>query len=105
MGKQEGIDHLIKAAHILVYEKARQDIQFILIGGGTQLGLMKELSRKLGMSDFITFTGRIPDEPMVEALCTADLCVNPDVATEMNNKSTMNTILDLNGLGETYSTV
>ena len=31
---------------------------------------------------------------MIEALCTCDLCVNTDLATEMNDKSTMNKIIE-----------
>jgi glycosyltransferase involved in cell wall biosynthesis len=100
MGQQEGIDHLIEVARILIYEKARTDIQFVLVGGGTELDAMKELSRKMGLSEFVVFTGRIPDEPMLEILCTADICVNPDVANEMNDKSTMNKIMEYMALGK-----
>jgi glycosyltransferase involved in cell wall biosynthesis len=100
MGQQEGIDHLIEVARILIYEKARTDIQFVLVGGGTELDAMKELSRKMGLSEFVFFTGRIPDEPMLEILCTADICVNPDVANEMNDKSTMNKIMEYMALGK-----
>ncbi|MCG8615349.1 MAG: glycosyltransferase family 4 protein [Desulfobacterales bacterium] len=94
MGQQEGIDHLLQAARILVFEKNRKDIQFVLIGGGTELEDMKALCNESGLDDFVTFTGRIPDEPMVEALCSADVCVNPDIANDMNDKSTMNKIME-----------
>ena len=100
MGKQEGIDHLLQAAHILIHEKRRQDIQFVLIGDGTELGAIKELSQNLFLKDYVTFAGRIPDEPMLEALCTADVCVNSDVANEMNDRSTMNKIMEYMAVGK-----
>ena len=40
------------------------------------------------------FTGRIPDEDLAAYLSTADICVNPDVANDMNDKSTMNKIME-----------
>ena len=99
MGAQEGLDHLLEAARIMIREKQRQDVQFVLVGGGTELEKLKEISARLGLSDYVTFTGRVPDEVLLEVLCTADVCVNPDVANEMNDKSTMNKIMEYRALG------
>jgi len=100
MGKQEGIDHLLEVAHILIYKKKRKDIQFVLVGGGTELNNMIQLAKRLKLEDYVTFTGRIPDEPMLEILNTADVCVNPDIPNEMNDKSTMNKIMEYMALGK-----
>jgi len=94
MGQQEGIDHLLEAVRIIVYEAWRSDIQFVLVGGGTELEKMKTLCRDLSISDYVTFTGRVPDAPMLEALNTADICINPDIANSMNDKSTMNKVME-----------
>jgi glycosyltransferase involved in cell wall biosynthesis len=48
----------------------------------------------------VTFTGRVPDAEMLAMLNTADVCVNPDVANEMNDKSTMNKIMEYMALGK-----
>ena len=100
MGAQEGIDYLLRAVRIIVRDLGRDDIHFGLVGGGTELGTMKDYAEELGVSDFVTFTGRVPDEPMLEMLSTADVCVNPDVANEMNDKSTMNKIMEYMALGK-----
>jgi len=55
---------------------------------------------ELGIAEYVTFTGRVPDEQMLEMLCTADICVNPDVANEMNDKSTMNKVMEYMALGK-----
>ena len=55
---------------------------------------------ELDVDDYVTFTGRVPDEEMLEMLNTADVCVNPDVANEMNDKSTMNKIMEYMALGK-----
>jgi glycosyltransferase involved in cell wall biosynthesis len=100
MGKQEGIDHLLEAAKILVHEQGRNDIQFVLVGGGTELPAMQKLCDRLGLNDQVTFTGRVADEILLQALSTADVCVNSDVANEMNDKSTMNKVMEYMALGK-----
>ena len=100
MGAQEGIDYLLRAARIIIHDKGRQDVHFGLVGGGTELDAMKQYAAELDIIDYVTFTGRIPDEPMLEMLSTADVCVNPDVANEMNDKSTMNKIMEYMALGK-----
>lgn len=100
MGKQEGIDLLLQAARHVVKEMGRTDVHFGLVGGGTSLEEMKQLAMELGVADFVTFTGRVPDQAMLEMLNTADVCVNPDVANGMNDKSTMNKIMEYMALGK-----
>lgn len=100
MGEQEGIDLLIESVRYLVYEKGRQDVQFCLVGGGPSLAELRELSKANGLEDYITFTGRAPDQLLFEVLSTADLCVNPDRVNPMNDKSTMNKILEYMALGK-----
>ena len=100
MGKQEGIDYLLRAVRHIVYELQRQDIHFGLVGGGTELEAMQAYARELGVEDYVTFTGRVPDRQLLEMLNTADICVNPDVANEMNDKSTMNKVMEYMALGK-----
>ena len=48
----------------------------------------------------MTFTGRVPDEQLVAILNTADVCVNPDRVNAMNDKSTMNKIMEYMALSK-----
>jgi glycosyltransferase involved in cell wall biosynthesis len=100
MGKQEGIDLLLRAVATIVFDFGRRDIQFGLVGGGTSLEEMKALAVRLCIADYVTFTGRVPDQELLAMLNTADVCVNPDVANEMNDKSTMNKIMEYMALGK-----
>ena len=100
MGKQEGIDLLLQAVRSLVFDLQRKDVQFGIVGGGTSLEEMKALARDLGVADYVTFTGRVPDAELLAVLNTADVCVNPDVANEMNDISTMNKIMEYMALGK-----
>ena len=100
MGQQEGIDYLLRSIQHIVHDLKRTDIQFGLVGGGTSLDDMKAYADELGIADYVTFTGRVPDRELLEMLNTADVCVNPDVANEMNDKSTMNKIMEYMALGK-----
>ncbi|UJO99371.1 MAG: glycosyltransferase family 4 protein [Nitrosomonas sp.] len=100
MGAQEGIDLLLQSARYLIKDLGRSDVHFGLVGGGTSLDEMKQMAIDLGISEFITFTGRVPDQELLEMLNTADICVNPDVANEMNDKSTMNKIMEYMALAK-----
>jgi len=68
MGRQEGVDYLLRAVQHIVFGLHRCDIQF-----GLELLAM---------------------------LNTADVCVNPDIANEMNDKSTMNKVMEYMALGK-----
>jgi len=100
MGKQEGIDYLLRSAQYIVKKLKRTDVHFGLVGGGTSLDDMKAFAKELGVEDFVTFTGRVPDQELLEMLNTSDVCINPDVANEMNDKSTMNKIMEYMALGK-----
>ncbi len=100
MGKQEGIDLLLQAARHIVHDLGRADVHFGLVGGGTSLEDMKAYAAELGVAGHVTFTGRVPDAEMLAMLNTADVCVNPDIANEMNDKSTMNKIMEYMALGK-----
>ncbi len=100
MGRQEGIDLLLGRGPSHRHVLSRHDIHFGLVGGGTELAAMRALAEQLGIADYVTFTGRVPDQELLEMLNTADVCVNPDVANEMNDKSTMNKIMEYMALGK-----
>src|SRR6187402_1192031 len=100
MGKQEGIDLLLQSVQLIVKHLGRTDIQFGLVGGGTELNAMRQLARDLDIAEYVTFTGRVPDTELLEMLNTADICVNPDRANDMNDRSTMNKIMEYMALGK-----
>ncbi len=93
MGEQEGLDLLLEAASKIVHQEGR-DVQFVLVGGGPALAEIEAMAARLGLSGHVTFTGRAPDKDLFEVLSSADICVNPDRVNAMNDKSTMNKILE-----------
>ena len=100
MGQQEGIDLLIDAVAHIVFNQKRGDIQFCLVGGGPGLAELTAMAKARGLGDYITFTGRAPDQDLIEVLSTMDVGVNPDRVNAMNDKSTMNKIMEYMALGK-----
>ena len=92
IGEQEGIDLLLDSIEFIVSK--RRDIQFAIVGGGSDLEKMKQLSIRMDLNDSVDFYGRVPDDLMIAILNSSDICVNPDKPTEMNNLSTMNKIME-----------
>ena len=52
------------------------------------------------LDDIVEFTGRVPDQTLLDYLNTADVCVNSDEYNAMNDKSTMNKVLEYMALGK-----
>lgn len=100
MGIQEGIDYLLDAADLLVNRRGRRDIHFSLAGSGPEFCRLRARVDELGLQENVTFLGRISDEDLAALLATADVCVNPDEANEMNDISTMNKIMEYMALGK-----
>ena len=98
IGEQEGIDLLLESAKYIC--EKRQDVQFAIVGGGSDLEILKKLSIDLGLESYVDFYGRVSDQSLLDVLNTADVCVNPDKPTEMNNLSTMNKIMEYMALGK-----
>jgi glycosyltransferase involved in cell wall biosynthesis len=98
IGEQEGLDLLLESVKHIV--KKRSDVQFAVVGGGTELERIKAMASKMGLDKCVDFYGRVDDATLVDVLNTCDVCVNPDRPTEMNHLSTMNKIMEYMALGK-----
>ncbi len=98
MGPQDGVDHALRALHSLAGR--RRDWCAIFVGDGDVLPAMRRLSDDLGLTDHVTFTGRVPDEEVIRILSTADVCLAPDPKNALNDVSTMNKIIEYMAIGK-----
>ncbi|WP_443061393.1 glycosyltransferase family 4 protein [Streptomyces sp. NBC_00414] len=99
MGPQDGVDYALRALARLRDELGRTDWHAVFVGSGDAFDAMVELSRQLGLSDQVQFTGRIPDADLVRYLSTADVCLSPDPRNPLNDVSTMNKVLEYMAMG------
>jgi glycosyltransferase involved in cell wall biosynthesis len=94
ISQSEGLDLLLQSIEYIVRERGRNDIQFVLVGGGPEWQAIKDLCEKMNLQDYVTLPGRVDDKTLFTILSTADVCVNPDRVTTMNDISTMNKIME-----------
>ncbi|MCU7827118.1 glycosyltransferase family 4 protein [Kitasatospora sp. DSM 101779] len=99
MGPQDGVDYALRALAKLRDEFGRTDWHAVFVGGGDTFDAMVELSRRLGLSEQVEFTGRVPDADLVRYLSTADVCLSPDPRNPLNDVSTMNKVLEYMVMG------
>lgn len=102
MGKQDGVDYLIRAADHVVRVRGRRDVQFMLIGGGPAFADATRLAAELGLGENVEFTGKISwlEREFAERLSTCDVCVSPDPKDPFNDRSTMNKVLEYMALAK-----
>jgi glycosyltransferase involved in cell wall biosynthesis len=94
MGPQDGVDYALRALAALRDGLGRTDWYAAFVGGGDMFDAMVALAGELGLSDRVTFTGRIPDADLLRYLSTADVCLAPDPLNPLNDVSTMNKIME-----------
>ncbi|UGY13116.1 glycosyltransferase family 4 protein [Bradyrhizobium septentrionale] len=99
IGQSEGIDLLLQSIGHIVHDLGRTDIQFNIAGTGPEWNAVVKLCEEMRLSDYVNFTGAVADEPLFTMLSTAEVCVNPDRVTPMNDISTMNKIMEYMALG------
>ncbi|MEV6669022.1 glycosyltransferase family 4 protein [Streptomyces sp. NPDC051162] len=99
MGPQDGVDYALRALAKMRDELGRTDWHAVFVGAGDAFDAMVELSRRLGLSDQVQFTGRVPDADLVRYLSTADVCLSPDPRNPLNDVSTMNKVLEYMAMG------
>jgi glycosyltransferase involved in cell wall biosynthesis len=99
MGHQDGLDLLLESIAFITRMRKCEDTLFVLIGSGPELPHLKVLASQKGLDAQVKFTGRLPDEDVAAYFSTAALGVAPDRATPMNDKSTMNKILEYMAFG------
>jgi glycosyltransferase involved in cell wall biosynthesis len=99
MGSQDGLVLLLESIEYLVKNQNRQDTHFVLVGGGSELPMLRAQVAKRGLESFVTFTGQVPYDEVATYLSSADIGVSPDPKTPMNDNSTMIKILEYMAYG------
>lgn len=100
MAVQDGVEYIIRATDELVNRRSFTDLIVYLIGDGDDRPRLGKLAEDLQLEDYLVFTGRIPDEPALEILSTADLFLSPDPPNPLNNLSTMTKVMEYMAMGK-----
>lgn len=99
MARQDGLDLLLESIEHIVKHDKRQDTKFVLVGGGTMLPELRSIAAEKGLDAFVTFTGQVSHDEVINYLSNGDVGVAPDPKTSMNDNSTMIKIFEYMALG------
>jgi len=84
LNEYQGIDYLLKAIPLIMEDF--KDVHFLIMGY-PNVEKYTEKAIKLGIKDFVTFTGRIDYDRANEYLALGDIAVSPKISeTESNGK-------------------
>lgn len=99
MGAQDGVDLLIDAMSEIVNCQGRRDVQCAIVGSGTELPRLMGMARDQGLDDYVTFTGFLSGEPLLQAFSSFDIGVIPDPKNTYNDKISMNKVFEYMSMG------
>jgi glycosyltransferase involved in cell wall biosynthesis len=98
---QDGIEVLLQAIRHLVFTLEERNVICTIVGGGDSLESAKRLSRELGLSDYVDFTGQIFDrEKVKEYLRSSDIGVEPAPCNKANEHSTFIKVMEFMAAGK-----
>ena len=100
MGNADGVDYLIDAAHHIVHERERTDVQFHLMGSGPEHEELLAKREALGLAEFVEMPGRVTNAHLFSAFQTMDLGVACDPINAYNDHCTMNKTLEYMAFGK-----
>jgi len=85
----QGVDVPIRAVKEL---GGKLDLEFIIVGDGTEFPKLRALVKDLGLEDTVVFTGWLPFEDAMSYVASADLCVQSGKRSRHLEMTTTNKI-------------
>jgi glycosyltransferase involved in cell wall biosynthesis len=100
IGFQDGLDYLIRALMCLREELGRADFLAIIIGSGPAVPSLKVMSREMGLSEHVVFTGYLTGDSLLRHMSSADVFVTPDPSNPYNDSCTMIKMMEYMAIGK-----
>jgi glycosyltransferase involved in cell wall biosynthesis len=83
MGPQDHVDLVLYAAEELVHRRSRGDCHFVLAGAGESLEDLRRMCTALNLDEWVTFTGWLEDEMVIDLLSKVDVGVDTNLQAEV----------------------
>ena len=96
---QDGVEALAEVVALLTHEHGLAGARLTIVGDGPALPLVEARLRKAGVADRVTVTGWVTPDQVPELIATADICVDPAPATDLNDRSTMTKVAEYLAVG------
>lgn len=88
LNPQDGVDYLLRSLRHLLYDLKRSDFYCVIMGTGDSLQDLRDLAGNLQLNGCVELTGFVSDEDLQANLAAADICVDPDPSSPLNDVST-----------------
>jgi glycosyltransferase involved in cell wall biosynthesis len=88
LNPQDGVDYLLRSLRHLLYDLKRSDFYCVIMGTGDSLQDLRNLADKLQLNGCVELPGFVSDEDLQSNLAAADICVDPDPSSPLNDVST-----------------
>jgi glycosyltransferase involved in cell wall biosynthesis len=83
MGVQDRADLVVDVAESMIVSGGRTDVRFVLLGDGECLEDLRDMVRRRGLEDWVTFTGWVPEQTVFEYLTAADAGIDTTLQQEV----------------------
>lgn len=94
LNPQDGVDYLLRSLRYLKFDLERSDFFCMIMGAGDSLTELRVLANELELGDCVEFTGYVSDEELKSNLAAADICLDPDPSSPLNDVSTWIKIME-----------
>src|SRR6266566_1689803 len=88
LNPQDGVDYLLRSLRYLLSDLKRSDFHCVIMGTGDSLEDLHELAENLQLNGCVELLGFVSDEDLQANLAAADICVDPDPSSPLNDVST-----------------
>jgi glycosyltransferase involved in cell wall biosynthesis len=88
LNPQDGVDHLLRSLRHLLYDLKRSDFHCVIMGTGDSLQDLRSLAESLQLNGCVELPGFVSDDELQSNLAAADICVDPDPSSPLNDVST-----------------
>ena len=100
LNPQDGVDYLLRSLKLLRHELKREDFYCVIMGSGDSLQDLRDLATELELNEHVELTGFVPDKDLQENLAAADICLDPDPSSPLNDVSTWIKIMEYMACGK-----
>ncbi|PYK99608.1 MAG: glycosyltransferase WbuB [Verrucomicrobia bacterium] len=94
LNPQDGVDYLLRSLRYLLHDLKRSDFHCVVMGTGDSLQDLRDLAGRLQLDGCVELTGFVPDGDLQANLAAADICVDPDPSSPLNDVSTWIKIME-----------
>ena len=100
LNPQDGVDHLLRSLRHLMYDLKCSDFHCVIMGTGDSLQDLRDLADQLQLNGCVELPGFVSDEDLQANLAAADICLDPDPSSPLNDVSTWIKVMEYMAYGK-----